>query len=80
MHTSKDKVRCVAVVAGWQIEGDMHLLVGSRLTDSLNSRTKDFIAMTDAIVVEASTGRELFRPSYLAINRESIAVIFPAEE
>jgi len=70
----------VIITTGWRIEGDMHLLAGSRLTDSLNSRSKDFIALTDAVVSDAVTGAELYRPPYLAINREAIAVIFPLED
>jgi len=80
VYTSKDKIRCVIVAEGWHIEGEIHLLAGSRLTDSLNSRTKDFIAMTNAIVRDAKTGSELYCPSYLAVHRSSIAVIFPIED
>ena len=80
MHTSKDRTRCVIMTTGWRIEGDIHVLAGSRLTDSLNSRTKDFFAVTDAIISDAQSGAELHRPSYVAINREAISVIFPLEE
>jgi len=80
VYTSKDKIRCVIVAEGWHIEGDIHLLAGSRLTDNLNSRTKDFIAVTDAVVSDAKTSTELYRPSYVAVHRNSIAVIFPIEE
>lgn len=79
VYTSKDKVRCTAVVGTWRIEGDMHVLAGSRLTDALNSKAKDFLAMTDAKVFALADGSLLFAPSYLALNRDAIAVIFPAE-
>lgn len=80
VYTSKDKVRCVMVAGTWRIEGDVHVLEGSRLTDSMNSKAKDFIAVTEAQVYDASTGKLLFSPPYVAVNRESIAVIFPIEE
>jgi hypothetical protein len=80
MYTSKDKVRCVVVAAGWRIEGDVHVLSGSRLTDSLNSKAKDFIAVTDAEVYDVTSGEVAFRPPYVAVNRESIALIFPVNE
>jgi len=80
VYTSKDKTRCVIIAAGWRIEGDMHILAGSRLTDSLNSRSKDFIALTDAVVTDVSSGAEIHRPKYLAVNRVAIAVIFPLED
>lgn len=68
------------MTTGWRIEGDIHVLADSRLTDSLNSRTKGFFAVTDAIISDAQSGTELHRPSYVAINREAISVIFPLEE
>lgn len=75
----KDKVRCVLIVSGWRIEGDVHVLTGSRLTDSLNSKAKDFFAITDGTVFDLSTGKALYRPEYLAVNRSAISVVFPVE-
>lgn len=77
MYTSKDKVRCVVVTGSWRVEADLYVLEGSRLTDALNSKAKDFIAATDAKVFDVATGQELYAPKYLAINRDSISVIFP---
>lgn len=77
MHTSKDRVRSVIIVSSWRIEGDLHVLAGSRLTDSLNSKAKDFIAVTDCVVYDLASGRELFRPEYLAVNRDQVGVVFP---
>ena len=80
MYTEKEQVRCVMVVRDWRIEGDMHVLSGSRLTDALNSKAKDFLAVTNVKVYDARTGDMLFTPPYIAVNRESIACIFPLEE
>jgi hypothetical protein len=63
----------------WRIEGQVHVLAGSRLTDSLNSKAKDFIAVTDAVIYDATTGRKLFDPDYVAVNRDSIIAVFPVE-
>lgn len=79
MYTSKDKVRCVMVVGQWRVEADLHVLSGSRLTDALNSKAKDFIAVTDAKVFEMVSGQQIFAPEYLAVNRDTISVIFPLE-
>jgi hypothetical protein len=76
---SKAKVRVVAVVEGWRIEGDMHILSGSRLTDAINSKAKDFLAVTDASIFDASSGAVLFETPYLALNRDAISMIFLAE-
>lgn len=79
MYTSKDKLRCVMVVGAWKVEGDIHLLAGSRLTDALNSKSKDFMAVTDAIVSDVAGGHEISRAAFVAVNRENVSVIFPAE-
>ena len=78
MQTNKDRVRCVVIVATWRIEGDVHVLTGSRLTDMLNSKAKDFFVMTDAVVSDAASGAELHRVSYVAVNRSEAALVFPA--
>jgi hypothetical protein len=76
---SKAKVRVFAVVDGWRIEGNLHVLSGSRLTDALNSKTKDFLAVTDASIFDAKSSALLFETPYLALNRDSITMIFLAE-
>lgn len=76
---SKDRVRVVIVIDEWRIEGDLHVLAGSRLTDALNSKAKDFLAVTDAVIHEAKSGTRLFQTPYLALNRDAISLIFLAE-
>lgn len=78
-RVSKTKVRVVAVVDSWRIEGDLHILSGSRLTDSINTKTKDFLAVTDASIFEAKSGSLLFETAYLALNRDAIVMIFLAD-
>lgn len=79
MYTSKDRVRVMIITNGYRIEGDLHVLVGSRLTDALNSKTKDYFALTDATVWVAGRDDPMYKPPYLAVNRESIACIFPID-
>lgn len=67
------------ITNGYRIEGDLHVLVGSRLTDALNSKTKDYFALTDAMVWAAGRDDPMYKPPYLAVNRESIACIFPID-
>ncbi len=79
VNPNKEAVRCIAVVGGLRIEGDVHVLTGSRLTDTLNSRSKDFIVMTDPVIRDAVTGDEITRPPYVAVNRVEAAVVYPIE-
>jgi len=78
-YVSKNKVRVIVVIDSWRIEGDLHVLEGSRLTDAINSKAKDFLAVTDAYIYEAKSGTMLFQTPYLALNREAISLIFLAE-
>lgn len=80
VYTSKDKVRCFIAAAEYRIEGDMHVLSGSRLTDALNSKTHDFMVVTNAKVFKAASDELLFEPEYLAVNRDAVSVIFPLPE
>jgi hypothetical protein len=79
MFVAKDSVRIVAVVNGWRIEGSLHILSGSRLTDAINSKAKDFLALTDALIFEATSGTLLYQTPYLALNRDSISIVFLAD-
>ncbi len=79
VYTSKDRVRVVVATDVYRIEGEMHVLAGSRLTDALNSKAKDFFAITDAKVFNVRNDDLVYEPSYLAVNRDSITCIFPID-
>lgn len=80
MYATKDKVRIMVIVGRFRIEGDIHILVGSRLTDALNSKAKDFFAITNARIRGLENETVLYEPAYIAVNRDSIACLFPLEE
>lgn len=77
VYTNKDRVRVVIATPVYRIEGEMYVLSGSRLTDALNSKAKDFFAITEAKVFRLDSDELLYEPDYLAVNRDSISVIFP---
>lgn len=79
MYTSKDTVRVMIITKDHRIEGEMYILEGSRLTDALNSKGKDFYAITDAKIWRVADETLLASPSYLAVARDAIAAIFPVE-
>lgn len=80
MYTNKDQVRVMIVTDIYRIEGQLHVLTGSRLTDALNSKTKDFLAVTQAKIFSLADDSLVFSPDYIAVNRDSISCIFPLEE
>ncbi|MBI5231744.1 MAG: hypothetical protein HY876_06230 [Coriobacteriales bacterium] len=77
MHNELEQMRVVIATPVYRIEGTAHVVAGSRLTDALNSRTKDFLAVTEAKVFDLATGVLVYEPPYLAVNRDAIHVIFP---
>ncbi len=79
VFTSKDTVRVMIITKDHRIEGDMHILEGSRLTDALNSKGKDFYAITSARIWPIGSDEALATPEYVAVAREAISAIFPLE-
>ena len=77
VYTNKDRVRVSIATNVYRIVGEMYVLSGSRLTDALNSKAKDFFAITDVQVFDIKSGELLFEPEYLAVSRAAIVTIFP---
>ncbi len=79
MYATKEKMRVMIILRDYRIEGDMHLVSGSRLTDIVNLKTKDFFPITDAKIFSL-LGEALYSLNYVAVNRDAIAAIFPLDE
>ncbi|MDP3014265.1 MAG: hypothetical protein Q8M92_08500 [Candidatus Subteraquimicrobiales bacterium] len=80
MYTQKEKVRVVICTSLYRIEGDMYILQGSRLTDMVNVKVKDFFPITDAKILSPTEDKVLYTVPYVAVNREDIIMIFPFGE
>ena len=79
MYSHKDRLHVVILTRGMQIEGDLHVLAGSRLTDALNSKGKDFFPVTDARICQIGSEDTLYSVQYIAVNRDSIDCIMEVE-
>ena len=79
MYSHKDRLHVVILTQGMQIEGDLHVLAGSRLTDALNSKGKDFFPVTDARICQVGSAEVLYSVQYIAVNRDSIDCIMEVE-
>ncbi|HEY5468806.1 MAG TPA: hypothetical protein VIK85_06940 [Coriobacteriia bacterium] len=79
MYSQKDRLHVVILIRSLQIEGDLHVLAGSRLTDALNSKGKDFFPVTDATISTVGAEEPLHRVKYIAVNRDSIDCIMEEE-
>ncbi len=78
--TKKDTIRVMIITKDHRIEGDMHVLEGARLTDSLNSKSKDFYAITNATIHRVEDELLVASPPFIVIAREGITAIFPVED
>jgi hypothetical protein len=79
MYSQKDRLHVLILTSGMEIEGDLHVLAGSRLTDALNSKGKDFFPVTDATITIIGATEPLHRLKYIAVNRDSIDCIMEVE-
>jgi len=79
MYSRKDRMRVFILTDSYRIEGEIYLVSGSRLTDIVNVKTKDFFPITDA-KISSNSGEVLYSLNYVAVNRDAITAIFPAED
>ncbi len=79
-YPQKEKIRVVVYTLSYRIEGDMHIIPGSRLTDILNVKAKDFIPFTDVKILAPQEDVVIHESSYAAVLRDSIIMIAPLEK
>ena len=74
----KDRLLVVILTRDYRVEGEVHILPGTRLTDFVNSEPgDDFIAVTNAEVFQLSKTTDVFKSDYLAINKSYITMVYP---
>ena len=72
------RTKVTILTRSYRIKGYVDLIPGSRLTDFMDE-CKDFIAITDAEVMEPPLGgREILNTAFLNVSRDSIEIITPA--
>lgn len=79
-YTKKEKTRVMICAHSYWIEGDLYLLAGSRLSDSVNVKAKDFMPLTNVKIIDPKANRTLYDLPFAIINREDIVMIFPVED
>jgi len=74
----KDQLSVVILTRDHIIQGEVHVLPGTRLTDFVNSKPdNDFIAVTNAEVFPISQSKDILKTKFLAINKSYITMIYP---
>lgn len=79
MKIKKDKIRVVVYTEHYRIVGNLHYIPGTRLTDTLNVKTRDFIPLTEVVVMDNKENAIFVEVPYLAVFREAILFIHPLE-
>ncbi|MFP4498210.1 MAG: hypothetical protein ACLFQV_08360 [Vulcanimicrobiota bacterium] len=75
LRVPKERKRVVVFTRNHKIEGEMHMLMDSRVSDELNAKGKDFIPITNAKVFTLTGDSLLHSTDFITINKNSIDVI-----
>jgi hypothetical protein len=76
----KNRHFVVILTRDYRIEGEIHILPGSRITDFVNSKTsEDFVAVTNAEIISLPKDMSISKVEYLAVNKSYIKIIYPLE-
>ncbi len=76
MKLEKDKLKVVIFLSNIIVEGNIHVIQKSRLTDFLNSnQIKDFIPVTNA-TIEILATKEKINVEFIEINKKEIKALY----
>lgn len=78
LKVAKSQVSVVIFTESCRIEGKIHAIQGSRLTDCMNANTgQTFVPVTEARVYPLSGETPLYTVDFLNVNRNHITVVIP---
>ncbi|MEN3015601.1 MAG: hypothetical protein ABDH21_06075 [bacterium] len=75
----KEPVRIIAITDDYRVEGYMYIIPGGRIVDELN-KTNQFLPLTDCIICDKNTSLEIEKVKFMALNKDKISILFPADE
>lgn len=78
-YLKTEKIKVVIYTTRFRVEGYLHKVPGSRLTDVLNVKIRDFLAMTEAKIRTLDGAAVIAEVPYLAVYRDSIIAVHPVE-
>lgn len=78
VRSVKETVAVMVVVAGYRLEGEVHVSPGGRLTDEVNRET-EFIPMT-RVTVFTLAGQRVVALEFLTLNKRNILFMAPLEK
>lgn len=75
LRIPKERREVVIFTRNHKIEGEIYLLMDSRLSDELNMRVREFIPVTNAKVFTLSGDSLLHSADFLSVNKHSIDLV-----
>ncbi len=82
LRVPKERREVVIFTRNHKIEGEMYLLMDSRMSDELNVRVREFLPVTNAKVFTLSGDSLLYTTDFITINKHSIDLVLtkPSQE
>ena len=75
LRVPKERREVVIFATNHKIEGEMYLLLDSRISDELNTRSREFIPVTNAKIYTITGDSLLYSTDFITINKHSIDIV-----
>jgi hypothetical protein len=80
LKVPKERREVVIFTRNHKIEGEMYLLMDSRVSDELNVRVKEFLPVTNARIFSLNGDSLLYTTDFITINKHSIDLVLTKPE
>jgi hypothetical protein len=75
LRIPKERREVVIFTRNHKIEGEIYLLMDSRVSDELNVRIREFIPVTNAKIFSLSGDSLMYTADFLSVNKHSIDLV-----
>jgi hypothetical protein len=75
LRIPKERREVIIFTRNHKIEGEIYLLMDSRVSDELNVRIREFIPVTNAKVFTLNGDSLLYTADFLSVNKHSIDMV-----
>ena len=75
LRVPKERREVVIFTNNHKVEGEMYLLLDSRISDELNTRSREFIPVTNAKIYTINGDSLLYSTDFITINKHSIDIV-----
>ncbi len=75
LRIPKERREVIIFSRNHKIEGEIYLLMDSRISDELNTRVKEFIPVTNAKIYTLNGDSLLYSADFLSVNKHSIDLV-----